>query len=100
MSGSLVIGVLRITLHLPGSGSLKAKRQVLNGLLKKIRREFGVAAAEVDEHDRWQVAELAIACVSHDARHVDQVLARVAGYVEATASEGVVTRVATELLRV
>lgn len=100
MGTSLVVGVLRIHLHLPASGSLKAKRQVLNGLLKRIRREFGVAAAEVDEHDRWQVAELAMACVSHDARHVDQVLARVARFVEATATEAVVTRVGTELLRV
>lgn len=99
-AASLVVGVLRINLHLPASGSLKAKRQVVSGLLKRVRREFDVAAAEVDGHDRWQVAELAIACVSDDARHVDQVLSRAARYVEATASDAVVMRIATELLRV
>jgi len=37
------------------SGSLKSKRQVISGLLRRVRSEFQVAAAEVGERDRWQI---------------------------------------------
>ena len=60
MSSSLTVGVLRVVLHLPESGSLKSKRQVISGLLTRLRQELKVAAAEVGELDRWQLAELAI----------------------------------------
>jgi uncharacterized protein len=92
------VGVLRVTLHLPDSGSLKSKRQVVAGLLKRVRNGFSVAAAEVGEGDRWQLAELAFACVSNDRRHADEVLARVLTFVEARAAGAVVANVSTEVL--
>jgi len=94
------VGVLRVILHLPNSGSLKAKRQVVAGLLKRVRNEFGVAAAEVGDGNRWQVAELGIACVSNDGRHADEVLARVHNFIEARAGEAVVANFTTEVLKV
>ncbi len=93
------VGILRVVLHLPNSGSLKAKRQVVAGLLKRVRNEFSVAAAEVGEGDRWQLAELAVACVSNDPRHADEVLARVLSFIEARAADAVVANVSTEVLR-
>jgi len=93
------VGVLRLVLHLPNSGSLKAKRQVVAGLLKRVRHEFGVAAAEVGDGDRWQIAELGIACVSNERRHADEVLARVLTFIEARAAEAVVANVTTEVLK-
>jgi uncharacterized protein len=91
--------VLRIVLHLPESGSLKAKRQVVGGLLRRVRNEFGVAAAEVGDGGRWQLAELAFACVSNESRHADEVLSRVLAYVESRAGDAMVADVSTELLR-
>jgi uncharacterized protein YlxP (DUF503 family) len=93
------IGVLRVVLHLPNSGSLKAKRQAVASLLKRVRNEFSVAAAEVGDGNRWQVAELAVACVSNDGRHADEVLARVLTFIEARATNAVVANVSTEVLR-
>ena len=97
--GRLVLGVLRLTVHLPASASLKDKRQLIGGLLRRLRNRFDVAAAEVGELDRWQLAALAVVCVSADGRHADEVLARVLRHVEETARELVVTHVSTELLR-
>ena len=93
------VGVLRVVLHLPNSRSLKGKRQVIAGLLKRVRHEFSVAAAEVGDGNRWQIAELAIACVSNDARHADEILAQVLTFVEARAAEAVVAKVSTEVLK-
>lgn len=94
------LGVLRIALHLPEGSSLKFKRQIVSGLLARIRSEFNVAAAEVGDGDLWQLAELGIACVSNDARHTDEVLARVLRFVESRSHDAVVASVSTELLKV
>jgi|SRR5947209_4175797 len=71
----MVIAVARISLHLPASQSLKDKRQIVKSLLAQVQRQFGVAAAEVDHHDRLQLGVLGLACVSTDAGHADSVLA-------------------------
>jgi uncharacterized protein YlxP (DUF503 family) len=78
---------------------LKSKRQIVSGLLKRIRAEFGVAAAEVGDGDRWQLAELGIACVSNESRHADEVLSRVLTFIESRAAEARVADVSTEMLR-
>jgi uncharacterized protein YlxP (DUF503 family) len=95
----MVIGILRLTLHLPNNQSLKGKRQVVGGLVRRLRQRFGVAAAEIGELDRWQLAQLGVACVSVDGTHADQVLASVLSFVERSAGDAVVADVATELIR-
>ncbi len=99
MASHLTVGVLRVMLHLPDSGSLKSKRQVISGLLRRVRQELHVAAAEVGERDRWQLAELAITCVSGEARHADEILAKALTFVERHADGAQVADVSTELLR-
>src|SRR2546429_7047689 len=100
MPAALTVGLMRVVLHLPDSGSLKSKRQVVSGLLRRLRQEHHVAAAEVGELDRWQLAELAIATVSSSGRHADEVLAAVLKYVEAHSDGSRITDVSTELIRV
>ena len=98
-ASTVAVGVARVVLHLPESGSLKSKRQVVSGLLRRVRAEFQVAAAEVGERDRWQLAELAIACVSTDSRHADEVLAAALRYIESHSDGARITDVSTELVR-
>ena len=100
MSSSLTVGLLRVVLHIPESGSLKTKRRVISGLLRRVRAEFQVAAAEVGERDRWQLAELAIACVSAESRHADEVLASALSYIESHSDGARITHVSTELVRI
>jgi uncharacterized protein YlxP (DUF503 family) len=92
----VTLGVARVVLHLPESGSLKSKRQVISGLLRRLRSELKVAAAEVGELDRWQLAEIAVATVSGDGRQADRVLAAALAYIEAHADGAQVTDVSTE----
>ncbi len=99
MSPRLAVGVARVSLHLPDSGSLKSKRQLVSGLLRRVRAQFHVAAAEVGERDLWQLAELGFACVSADGRHADEVLATVLRYVESHCDGARITEVSTELVR-
>ena len=99
MAATVAVGVARVILHLPDSGSLKSKRQVVTGLVRRVRTRFQVAVAEVGERDRWQLAELAIATVSADGRHADEVLAAVLTYIESHCDGARITDVSTELVR-
>jgi uncharacterized protein YlxP (DUF503 family) len=71
-----------VDFHLPDVDSLKGKRQVLKSLKDKLRNRFEVAVAEVDHHDVWQRATLAVACVSHDPRHANAVVSKAMDFIE------------------
>src|SRR5436309_10015110 len=98
MSSAPTVGLLRVVIHLPESGSLKFKRQIVSGLLRRLRQELKVSAAEVGELDRWQLAEIAVATVSGDGRQADRVLAAAVAFIEAHADGAQVTDVSTELV--
>jgi len=99
MTSSVALGVARVVLHLPDSGSLKSKRQVVSGLLRRLRQELKVSAAEVGELDRWQLAEIAVATVSGDGGQADKVLAAALSYIEAHCDGARITDVSTELIQ-
>jgi uncharacterized protein len=71
-----------VELHLPDVESLKDKRHVLKGLKAKVRARFEVAVAEVEHQDLWQRATLAVAYVSADARHANEVVAKAMDFIE------------------
>ena len=85
-----------VELQLPGVDSLKGKRHVLKGLKERVRNKFEVAVAEVDNHDSWQRATLAVACVSHDSRHANEVVDKAMDFIEANV-DGHVIDVSVEI---
>jgi uncharacterized protein YlxP (DUF503 family) len=86
-----------VELHLPDVLSLKDKRHVLKGLKQKVRARFEVAVAEVDHQDTWQRATLAVAYVSGDSRHANEVVSKAMNFIEANV-EGMVIQESVEIL--
>ncbi|MBI4242185.1 MAG: DUF503 domain-containing protein [Candidatus Rokubacteria bacterium] len=84
------LAVGTVELHLPGAGSLKDKRHVLKGLKEKVKHRFDVAVAEVDHHDSWQRATLAVAAVSHDSRHANEVVSKAVAFIESVVAGHVI----------
>jgi uncharacterized protein YlxP (DUF503 family) len=78
----LVVGTCTVSLHIPGSGSLKSKRFVLKSLKDRIRHKFNVSVAEVDHFDLWQRATIAVAVVSRDGKFADQVISNVLNLIQ------------------
>ena len=78
----MIVGTCVIDLYLSGNSSLKGKRSVLKPLLIRLRREFNLATAEVDYHDVWQSAQIALVSVSTDAGHVQMMLERAVRWIE------------------
>ena len=96
MAGARV-AVGTVELHLPEVDSLKGKRHVLKGLKERVRNRFEVAVAEIDHQDTWQRATLAVACVSHDSRHANEVVSKALDFIEANV-DGRVIDMSVEIL--
>ena len=80
---AMTVGLCRVWLRLPANHSLKEKRQVLKSLTARLHNKFNVSVAEVDDHDRWQMASLGISYVSNSDGHVHQVLSAVIAFIQA-----------------
>jgi len=73
----MTVGVCTIHLHIPANRSLKDKRRVLKSLMARVRKDFNVSIAEVDQQDAWQTAALGVACVSSDSTYAHGLLSKV-----------------------
>jgi len=78
----MIVGVARLTLHLPENHSLKGKRKIVKSLIGKVQHKFPVAISEVDDHDLWQRAQLGLAMVSNDSQVLDASLTKIVHFIE------------------
>lgn len=70
----MVCGTLVADLLLGDVHSLKQKRAVVRPIVAELRRRFEVSAAETGAQDLYRRAEISVALVAGDHRHVVQVL--------------------------
>ncbi|MGH7960507.1 MAG: DUF503 domain-containing protein, partial [Candidatus Binatia bacterium] len=70
----MVVGVLRLTIYITDSHSLKEKRGVLRKIKSRVRNEFNVSIAECEAHDLWQKTQLGICQVGTDQAYLDGAL--------------------------
>lgn len=91
-------GILRFTLRLPESGSLKDKRQVVRSTAQRIRNKFQVSVAEVGDNDAWQIATLGVACVTNTHRHCEEMLDEIVAYVRESRLDADVIDVESEIV--
>lgn len=78
----MFVCVARITLAIPESGSLKAKRQILRRVTDRLKARFNVAVAEVEDNELWQKATIALAVVGNERRHVNEQMDKIIHSVE------------------
>ncbi|UCG53139.1 MAG: DUF503 domain-containing protein [Candidatus Latescibacterota bacterium] len=78
----MIVKLLTIDLHLPGRSSLKEKRFVMSSVKTKLRRQFNVAVSEIDHHDKWQRATLAVLTVGVDGAAVESTCGKVLKHLE------------------
>lgn len=72
--------ILQAELHLPSAQSLKAKRSAVTPIIRHIDRLEGVAASEVDYHDKWQRTTIGISAVGNSVSHLNEVVDGVERY--------------------
>lgn len=86
----MVVGALKIVLHVGYSGGLKPKRKVARSILDKVRAKFNTAAAEVGSNDLWQRLEIGFAVCGNEISQVEEQMRNIARFVESMALAEVV----------
>lgn len=80
--------LLRIDVHFPDAGSLKAKRSQLNALKAGLQRRAGASVAEVDHHDTWQRTTLAAAVCAGSAGRAEEAADALTRWLDAHVPQG------------
>ena len=82
------VAVLRIELHFPEAGSLKAKRSELNAIKAGISQRFGAAVAEVAFQDTWQRSTLLASVCAGSAGRADDHAESIRRWVDSRSPHG------------
>ena len=78
----MLIGTLRLEIHLPAADSLKAKRSVVNHVKERVRHRFNAAIAEVGHQELWQRTTIGVAVVGEEAPVLDRALHEILAVIE------------------
>jgi len=54
----------------------------VKSLIARLRKQFNLSVAEVDDHDLWQMATIGMACVSQHNNRVDEVISAAISLIE------------------
>lgn len=78
----MTIGILKLTLFIQNSNSLKEKRMVLHSLKARLRNNFNVAVTQIGDEDKWQKSTLAIVGVEKDRKNINSTLSEIINFIE------------------
>jgi uncharacterized protein YlxP (DUF503 family) len=92
------VGICRIKLHISDSRSLKDKRRIVKSVVARLRNQYNISIAEVDDQDLWQLITLGISCVSNQSQHIDETLSRVVSFIVSNYPELEIVDHQTEIL--
>lgn len=93
----MFIATARIRIHLPWVHSLKEKRMVVKSLSAKVRNQFNVSVAEVEEQDIHQIAVLGFAGIAGDKAQADSIIDHVINFIEDN-TEGEIVQAEREVI--
>ena len=86
----MTAAVMAVELHIPGSGSLKDKRRVMQSMKAGLRNKFNVSVAETAHQDLLQRAELGIAAVGPDRVFVEKEMEKIFKFIERRAEAEII----------
>ncbi len=70
----MIVGILKVELSIPESGSLKDKRRVIRSLKDHLYRDLKLAVGEVGHQDHLTASTMGVAVVAIDGRRAAQTL--------------------------
>ena len=73
----MIVGTMEVRLLLREARTLKDKRQVVNSIKDRLRNNFNVSVAEVEQQDNRQLAVLGLAVVGNEAHYLKTALGQI-----------------------
>lgn len=93
----MIVGKLKIRVHIPWAHSLKEKRMVVKSICAKIHNKFNVSIAEVEEQDIHQIIVLGVSYVTTDNAQADSIANHVINFIESS-TEGEIFNIEREIV--
>jgi uncharacterized protein YlxP (DUF503 family) len=93
----MIVGILKIKLHLPWAHSLKERRAAINSLIARLSAHFKVSVAEVENEDVHQIASIGIAFTCSERGYALRMMEQLECFVE-DETDAMVLQKETELL--
>ena len=78
----MVVGALKLILHVSSAGGLKPKRKVARSVIDKVRARFNAAVAEVGANDLWQRLEIGFCVCGNQVSQVQEQIKNITSFVE------------------
>jgi uncharacterized protein YlxP (DUF503 family) len=95
----MFVAACRLEVSIPGAFSLKDKRQVLQSLTSRVRKQFPIAIAEIEDQELWNAAVLGMAVVSNNGSHAREVLEKTVRFLENARLDAEIGTVEFDLLQ-
>lgn len=78
----MVLIGMELTIMIYDAYSLKDKRSVVKSILHKLKNQYNVSVAEIDEMDTWNKAVLGIGIVGNNRVLCEKILQKVIQFIE------------------
>ncbi len=96
----MIVAVVRISVYIHHSHSLKEKRAVIRKLIDRVQARFKLHVAEVGGQDTWQRAQLGFAVVGSELQVVESIGDEVVRAIQSSVEgQGEVVSIDREVLR-
>jgi uncharacterized protein YlxP (DUF503 family) len=76
------IGICIIWLGIPGTFSLKEKRQVCSSLFSRLRKNFNISIAETGQQNSYRKSVITVVAVNTEKAHLYSTLSKVIEFIK------------------
>ena len=82
------LGVVTVSIEIPGAGSLKDRRQVVRSLCERLKKHFNISCSDLGPDAIWNRADIAVCCVGSSHQEIVSRVEQLCSFVDRAVEEG------------
>ena len=82
------LGVVIVSIEIPGAGSLKDRRQIARSLCERMKKHFNASCSDLGPDAVWNRADIAACCVGSSRQEVESRVEQLCSFIDRAAEDG------------
>ena len=82
------LGVITVSVEIPGAGSLKDRRQVVRSLCERLKKHFNVSCSDLGPDAIWNRADIAACCVGSSHQEITSRMEQLRSFIDRAGEDG------------
>jgi len=82
------LGVVKVSIEIPGAGNLKDRRQVVRSLCERMKKHFNASCSDLGPDAIWNRAGIAACCVGSSHKEVASRIEQLCSFVDRAGDDG------------